>query len=59
MITKQEASARLHELMHGSTKWHYALAMGAGCTTETGGHEVWQAIRDEDARLRAIIAEFS
>lgn len=46
----------LHDLMHGSTKWLYAWAMGSGCTLETGNHEVLQAIRERDRFLRAEIA---
>lgn len=58
MLTPTQASAELHKLMNdNSTKWLYAFAMGGGCTMETGGHEVYQAIRDRDAHLRAILAE--
>lgn len=55
-MTREEASARLLELMHGEkTKWWYAYAMGHGCTTEDGSDEIMQSIRDEDALLRSII----
>jgi hypothetical protein len=55
-MTREEASTRLRELMHGEkTKWWYAFAMGGGCTIENGDDEIMQAIRDEDAMLRSII----
>lgn len=58
MMTAEQASAALHKLMHSpETEWWYAFAMGAGCTTETGHDEILQSIRNQDARLRAILSE--
>jgi|tagenome__1003787_1003787.scaffolds.fasta_scaffold20768604_2 hypothetical protein len=57
MLTGEQASAELNELMHGKTRWHYAFAFGAGCTLSERGDEVYAAIRAKDAQLRAIIAE--
>jgi hypothetical protein len=57
MLTADQASAELHELMHGKTRWHYAFAFGAGCTLSERGDEVYTAIRAKDAELRAIITE--
>lgn len=55
-MTAEQASAALHELMHGSTAWQYAFAMGHGCSIGPQD-EVSRAIRDHDARLRQILAE--
>lgn len=56
-MSRAEASKRLHNLMHGEkTKWWYAYAMGHGCSIENGSDEIMQAIREEDALLREIIA---
>jgi hypothetical protein len=57
MLRAEQASAELHELMHGETKWLYAFAFGHGCTLQARGDDVYTAIRERDAQLRAIIAE--
>jgi hypothetical protein len=57
MVTAEQASAELHELMHGKTRWLYAFAFGAVCSLSERGDGVYTAIRARDAELRAIIAE--
>jgi hypothetical protein len=50
----EELRAELKELVHS---WHYAYAMGHGCSV--GDHPEFQEIRRRAADLRARIAELS
>jgi len=56
MTPLERAEAELRELMHGSARWHYAFAMGHGCSIGEQD-EVSRAVRRRDSELRAAIAE--
>jgi hypothetical protein len=51
-LTLEEARRKLRELQ---ASWHYAFAMGHGCSI--GPDPQFDAVRREVADLRAIIAE--
>lgn len=54
-MTLEDAQAKLHNLIHGEGKWHFAYAMGHGCSMATAQVDTHMLIIKQYDELTSFI----